>query len=645
MGDGFDDMNVIDLEVFKGQLLASGFANVFYRGEFAYYKKAVKAWDGEKWINLHSNLIDSTTIRIDHLVSFNEKLYGYESYYSSKGNESDFGRIFEWDDESKTKKDITIEPDDSTIGLQVGFLSKVNERLIASYSFKKEDGPIENFIAEWSEGQWKQIGKQFRGRIAVVSSYKNSFVAAEIISGRPNHLRIHVFKEGQWSTLGKDDENGLGLNNTVAKVLEFKDQIIVGGKFSGTATQELNHIAQWDGETWSQLGNGLNGSVSDIAIHMGRLVAVQEKEKVFELIDDQWKELSLNIADTDIINKIISYKDTLSAVGRIEGKNGEFNNIIKWNGETWQRQGEIEVGLGSLNTLSKSGGNLITSGDGLVDNGSCIYQWDGEDWQQMSTDFLDYDFNNHGIAPRLTAVFEHQGDIYGAVRIAGFEKIAVLSNGIWRLVNPSSSSDAKHVKGLVSHGGYLMGWGYFESGYPVVENQSSIASWNNGHWQESPTKLYQFSEYSSESSECDNNQCLNSMIVTDNGVYAGGDFSRIGYIKASNFVHIKPEWNAVVVSNEENVSNHIPNDFQLYQNYPNPFNPSTTIKYSIPKAMEVRVNIYNMIGQKVKTVENVFKSAGTHQLSIDGSNMSSGVYLYRVKAGETVKSGRMILLK
>jgi len=96
---------------------------------------------------------------------------------------------------------------------------------------------------------------------------------------------------------------------------------------------------------------------------------------------------------------------------------------------------------------------------------------------------------------------------------------------------------------------------------------------------------------------------------------------------------------------EENISG-----FRLSQNYPNPFNLSTKIEYSLPKDGYVHLTIYNVLGQKVKTLVDDEMNAGTHTITWDGTNeygqvVSSGIYFYRLVAGENMVTKKMILMK
>jgi len=94
----------------------------------------------------------------------------------------------------------------------------------------------------------------------------------------------------------------------------------------------------------------------------------------------------------------------------------------------------------------------------------------------------------------------------------------------------------------------------------------------------------------------------------------------------------------------------LPSQFMLSQNYPNPFNPSTTITYAVPRKSDVRLEIFNILGQNVRTLVQENKSAGNYRVSWDGRGnqgraLSTGVYLYRLTAGESVLTRKMLLLK
>ncbi|PKK83729.1 MAG: hypothetical protein CVT49_06835 [candidate division Zixibacteria bacterium HGW-Zixibacteria-1] len=99
---------------------------------------------------------------------------------------------------------------------------------------------------------------------------------------------------------------------------------------------------------------------------------------------------------------------------------------------------------------------------------------------------------------------------------------------------------------------------------------------------------------------------------------------------------------------ENNVT--LPDRFLLLQNYPNPFNPATTIEYSLPARAHVNLSIFNILGRKVITLVDEARGAGTHRVIWDGANyagnnVASGIYFYRMEAGEYIETRKMLLIK
>ncbi|HCI71861.1 MAG TPA: hypothetical protein DHV30_15220, partial [Balneola sp.] len=77
----------------------------------------------------------------------------------------------------------------------------------------------------------------------------------------------------------------------------------------------------------------------------------------------------------------------------------------------------------------------------------------------------------------------------------------------------------------------------------------------------------------------------------------------------------------------------------------NPFNPTTSISYKIPETANVQITLYDMLGRKLSTLVNERKLAGAYQLTLDMSTYSSGIYLYRMQAGNFVQTRRLTLIK
>lgn len=89
----------------------------------------------------------------------------------------------------------------------------------------------------------------------------------------------------------------------------------------------------------------------------------------------------------------------------------------------------------------------------------------------------------------------------------------------------------------------------------------------------------------------------------------------------------------------------VPNEYNLFQNYPNPFNPETNIKFALPKDTELRIVLYNMLGESVMTITEGKYGAGFYQVVLMMSDLPSGVYIYRIESKEFISAKKIILLK
>lgn len=98
-------------------------------------------------------------------------------------------------------------------------------------------------------------------------------------------------------------------------------------------------------------------------------------------------------------------------------------------------------------------------------------------------------------------------------------------------------------------------------------------------------------------------------------------------------------------SSERKVDAERPGQFYLEQNYPNPFNPATQIAFNIPEASNVTLEVFNIQGQHITTLVDGNLSAGRHQVSFDGSDLSSGIYMYRIQSNHQVETRIMTLIK
>jgi hypothetical protein len=100
-----------------------------------------------------------------------------------------------------------------------------------------------------------------------------------------------------------------------------------------------------------------------------------------------------------------------------------------------------------------------------------------------------------------------------------------------------------------------------------------------------------------------------------------------------------------IVTDVHQLAEDLPKDFGLQQNYPNPFNPTTLVRYQLPVVSDVRLGVYDLLGREVSVVVSERKAAGSYEVKFDGTNLSSGVYFYRIQAGEFCQTKRCVLVK
>jgi hypothetical protein len=123
-----------------------------------------------------------------------------------------------------------------------------------------------------------------------------------------------------------------------------------------------------------------------------------------------------------------------------------------------------------------------------------------------------------------------------------------------------------------------------------------------------------------------------SLLVTNAGfLFAGLDYYGM-YRSVNKVTDVKDELQS-------------PEKFYLFQNFPNPFNPSTSIQYAIGSRQFVQLKVYDILGNEIATLVNEYKPAGTYEVEFDGSNFSSGVYLYILRVAEQQFTGKMVYQK
>ena len=155
-----------------------------------------------------------------------------------------------------------------------------------------------------------------------------------------------------------------------------------------------------------------------------------------------------------------------------------------------------------------------------------------------------------------------------------------------------------------------------------------------------------FSQY-----QITNSVISNGGAITSNANYIFNNTIGESFIdKISNTTHQQNAgfwyvYQQSTITSIENEETMLPVVFKLEQNYPNPFNPSTTIQFSIPQQTNVTLKVYDVLGNEVASLVNEEKARGVYNVNFNASQLASGVYFYRIQAGNFVETKKMILMK
>jgi hypothetical protein len=143
------------------------------------------------------------------------------------------------------------------------------------------------------------------------------------------------------------------------------------------------------------------------------------------------------------------------------------------------------------------------------------------------------------------------------------------------------------------------------------------------------------------------------------GEYSMEDFSqnrysliatKLGYSTAIQTINLISTLDTLnfylsIIINVHTISSEVPKSYNLYQNYPNPFNPVTRIKFDIPKKAFVSLKVFNILGKEVADLLNETKTAGSYAADFNGQGLASGIYFYRITAGDYTQTKRMVIVK
>jgi N-acetylneuraminic acid mutarotase len=403
-----------------------------------------------------------------------------------------------------------------------------------------------------------------------------------------------------WSALGTGSSNGVsGSRNPILPVpsvsalaVDGQGRVYVGGDFTEAGGVSARSVARFNPATnsWSALGTGANNGVSGDETPLSgpsvSALAVDGQGRVY--VGGRFTRAGEVSANR--VARFDPQANSWSALGT-GANNGISGDETPFSGPSVSAlavdgQGRVYVG-GRFTRAGEVSANNVARFDPQANSWSAL----GTGANNGVTDTLPPDFVLPGIVGALAV--DGQGNVYvgGAFTRAG----GVSANNVARFDPQANSWSA-------------LGTGA-NNGVGGITSTISVG--------------------------------VNTFAVDRQGrVYVGGNFTTAGDVVSAYIAR----WNSAA-SRIEQISADVPKTFLLEQNYPNPFNPSTTIRYQLPVASEVKLEVYDVLGKKVATLVSERQAAGYYQYVWNANGLTSGVYFYRLQAGGFVETKKMMLVK
>jgi hypothetical protein len=369
--------------------------------------------------------------------------------------------------------------------------------------------------------------------------------------------------------------------NGIGRMTERSIAVSGNNIFTGTFNAGV-YLSTNNGTSWSQTSLN-NQFVFSLAVNGSNVFAGTYGNGLF---------LSTNNGSTWSQPLLNQYVVSLAVSGNNIFAGVYYNGVYLStnNGLTWS---QTSLNNFDIYSLAVSGTNIIA---GTALNGVYISTNNGSNWTQTT-------LNNQTIQSLLV----NGNDIYaGTYYSAGIYK-STNNGATWNrngLTNRSIYSFALYGNNIIAG----------SDGYGVF-----VSSNNDTNWVQRNEGLVGMER-------------VYGLCILNNYIFAATDYSE--YIRGlSEFIGIKQ------------ISEQVPGHFSLSQNYPNPFNPSTKIRFDIPKQALTRITVFDILGREVKTLVNEELNAGKYEVDFNASAYSSGLYFYRIEAGDYVEVKKMVLVK
>ncbi len=504
-----------------------------------------------------------------------------------------------------------------------------NGNLIIAGDFTTSGGITVNHIAEWNGTNWVSLGNGMDSSVFALTIFNGELIAGGKFStaGGVSCNRIALWNGTNWSALG------LGANSTVLALAVYSGSLRAGGIFTNVSGVSASHIARWDGISWFAMGLGANDNVISMSLYGADLILGGKFTNAGGLPNHRITRYNTtglylplgsgidsgSVLALSVYNGLLIVGGDYTSIGSIP-----VNYLASWDGTNWNTVGS---GMnGTVRSLGLFNGNLIAGGKFTNAGGvpaNYISTWNGNAWNTLGSGMA-------GSAAEVDAItvwsnlliaggsFNLAGGI-SAPNVAVYGSIPIAPT----LINPCSITTDSLTP--------LLDWTDIPNatsyGIQVATDPNFLNIIIN-------SSLLPISQY----------QIVQPLLPLTTYFWRANAVNGLG----------TGPWSLIcffITPNIDGVNNtqKIPGVFRLYQNYPNPFNPTTTIKFDVPlstkNSTRVEIKLFDLTGKEIAVLYNRETLPGSYTIYAHAENLSSGLYFYKLIAGEFIQTNKMMIIK
>lgn len=465
-----------------------------------------------------------------------------------------------------------------------------------------------------------------KAKLSAIVSFLLSLTSVLFVSGGCNNAISSNQPHGHWA----DQFGGsMGLNESVQAVgIDRDEHLFVGGYFTEAGTQLAHHIAQWDGNAWQSLGEGVNQPVRAIAVQGDQVYIAgdftlsgnQEVRYIARWNGSSWEAIGHNNVNASVYAVEIDEAGELYIGGSFifaNQHNQQVAYVARWNGDDWEPVGGYLEGHTGLDAASSgvysmafgTSGDLYVGGyfakaDGIAVNN--IAQWNGTTWVALG--------KGTNQAVRALAVSQ-TGEVYAGGSFSEADGMSV--NHIARWDGRAWQSLGEGVNAQVNAlaideaGGVYIGGGFSMMG---SQQANRVAYWIGTGWQTLASGVIPYD--------------VMAICVLSNHVYIGGRFDQAGIYSANNLAL----W---ISSTSTSVEERGDANSQLVKLYPNPASERMKISFTQEISKNVQIFVYDLFGREVLKLADEIKNAGLNEIELNISGLASGRYFVCLRSDLT----------